>query len=39
MTHSAFEFIRSQTIDALKIRVEEYRHKKNRRATHSFSCR
>ncbi len=28
MTHSAFEFIRSQTIDALKIRVEEYRHKK-----------
>jgi len=27
MTHSAFEFIRSQTIDALKIRVEEYRHK------------
>jgi Zn-dependent M16 (insulinase) family peptidase len=29
MTHSAFEFIRSQTIDALKIRVEEYRHKKS----------
>lgn len=28
MTHSAFEFIRSQTIDALKIRVEKYRHKK-----------
>lgn len=28
MTHSAFEFIRSQTIDALKIHVEEYRHKK-----------
>jgi len=27
MTHPAFEFIRSQTIDALKIRVEEYRHK------------
>jgi presequence protease len=27
MTHIAFEFIRSQTIDALKIRVEEYRHK------------
>jgi len=27
MTHHAFEFIRSQTIDALKIRVEEYRHK------------
>lgn len=27
MTHTAFEFIRSQTIDALKIRVEEYRHK------------
>jgi Zn-dependent M16 (insulinase) family peptidase len=27
MTHSAFEFIRSQTIDALKICVEEYRHK------------
>jgi Zn-dependent M16 (insulinase) family peptidase len=26
MTHPAFEFIRSQTIDALKIRVEEYRH-------------
>ncbi|MFO1387627.1 insulinase family protein [Cellvibrio sp.] len=27
MTHPAFEFIRSQTIDALKISVEEYRHK------------
>jgi presequence protease len=27
MTHIAFEHIRSQTIDALKIRVEEYRHK------------
>jgi len=27
MTHPAFEFIRSQTIDALKICVEEYRHK------------
>ncbi|RYY75520.1 MAG: peptidase M16 [Gammaproteobacteria bacterium] len=27
MTHPAFEFIRSQTIDALKIRVEEYRHR------------
>ena len=27
MTHPAFEFIRSQTIDALKIRVEEYQHK------------
>ena len=27
MSHPAFEFIRSQTIDALKIRVEEYRHK------------
>ena len=27
MTHTAFDFIRSQTIDALKIRVEEYRHK------------
>lgn len=27
MTHPAFEFIRSQTIDALKITVEEYRHK------------
>ena len=27
MTHPAFEFIRSKTIDALKIRVEEYRHK------------
>lgn len=27
MTHTAFEFIRSQTIDALKICVEEYRHK------------
>lgn len=27
MTHPAFEFIRSQAIDALKISVEEYRHK------------
>lgn len=27
MTHPAFELLRSQTIDALKIRVEEYRHK------------
>lgn len=27
MTHSAFEVIRTHTIDALKIRVEEYRHK------------
>ena len=27
MTHPAFEFVRSQTIDALKISVEEYRHK------------
>jgi len=27
MTHPAFEFIRSQAIDALKIHVEEYRHK------------
>jgi len=27
MTHTAFEFIRSQTIEALKICVEEYRHK------------
>lgn len=27
MAHPAFEFIRTQTIDALKIRVEEYRHK------------
>lgn len=26
MTHPAFELLRSQTIDALKIRVEEYRH-------------
>lgn len=26
-THPGFEFIRSQTIDALKIEVEEYRHK------------
>src|SRR5690606_42158571 len=25
--HSSFEFLRSQTIDALKVRVEEYRHK------------
>jgi presequence protease len=28
MTHPAFELLRSQTIDALKIRVEEYRHKR-----------
>lgn len=27
MTHPAFELLRTQTIDALKIRVEEYRHK------------
>jgi len=27
MTHPAFEFIRSQAIDALKIHVEEYRHR------------
>src|SRR6187402_1973899 len=27
MAHPAFEFIRTQTIDALKIRVEEYRHR------------
>lgn len=27
MTHPAFELLRSQTIDALKIHVEEYRHK------------
>ncbi|HWV16000.1 MAG TPA: insulinase family protein [Cellvibrio sp.] len=27
MTHPAFDFIRSQNIDALKIRVEEYRHR------------
>lgn len=27
MTHSAFELLRNQTIDALKVRVEEYRHK------------
>lgn len=27
MTHPAFELLRNQTIDALKIRVEEYRHK------------
>ncbi len=27
MTHPAFELLRSQSIDALKIRVEEYRHK------------
>lgn len=27
MTHPAFEFIRSQSIEALKINVEEYRHK------------
>lgn len=26
MTHPAFELLRTQTIDALKIRVEEYRH-------------
>jgi presequence protease len=28
MTHSSFELLRSQTIPALKIHVEEYRHKK-----------
>lgn len=27
IAHSSFEFLRSQTIDALKVRVEEYRHK------------
>ena len=27
MTHPAFELLRSQSIDALKIHVEEYRHK------------
>src|SRR5690625_5577382 len=27
-SHPAFEHLRSQTIDALKLRVEEYRHKK-----------
>ncbi|MDQ2075615.1 insulinase family protein [Marinimicrobium sp. ABcell2] len=27
-THPAFEHLRSQTIEALKLRVEEYRHKK-----------
>lgn len=27
IAHASFEFLRSQTIDALKIRVEEYRHR------------
>ena len=27
MSYPTFELLRSQTIDALKIRVEEYRHK------------
>lgn len=27
MSYPTFELLRSQTIDALKVRVEEYRHK------------